>query len=205
MKTHPAVVVLGAGQGTRFHPTEAKLAATLGMESVLAHTLRHALSSRLPVVVVVSEGLVEEAARLVARRDLVIVGQSALQAGQGLGESIAAGVAARATAPGWVILPADMPLVRPATIRAVAAALPQHAVSVAQHRGLKGLPIGFSSEMVSELLRLSGDQSLRRILARYPSHAVEVDDPGVLEDIDTPADLVRVRGLWAERGDRVTP
>jgi CTP:molybdopterin cytidylyltransferase MocA len=34
---------------------------------------------------------------------------------------------------------------------------------------------------------------LRRVLGRYPSNGVEVADPGVLEDINTIADLDRLR------------
>jgi molybdenum cofactor cytidylyltransferase len=202
MKTHPAVVVLGAGRGTRFHRSHPKLAALLGGESVLTHTLRHALASRLPVVAVVSERLVDEAARWLARSAVVVMSERLPPAlgGQGLGESIAAGVAARAGAPGWVLLPADMPLVQPATIRAVAGALPHHAVAYAQHLGLRGRPVGFSAEMFSELLRLEGDEGLRRLEARYPAHAVELDDPGVLHDMDTPADLARLQALLDAQG-----
>jgi molybdenum cofactor cytidylyltransferase len=32
------------------------------------------------------------------------------------------------------------------------------------------------------------------VIARYPSHALNVDDPGVLIDVDTVADLDNVRG-----------
>ena len=40
----------------------------------------------------------------------------------GMGDSIATGVRACAQAAGWLILPADLPLVQPATLRAVAGA-----------------------------------------------------------------------------------
>ena len=36
---------------------------------------------------------------------------------------------------------------------------------------------------------LKGDEGARRLLARYPTAAVELDDPGVLFDIDTVDDL----------------
>ena len=43
-------------------------------------------------------------------------------------------------------------------------------------------------------MRWTNTRSLsRRIVARYPAHAVAVDDPGVLVDIDTPEDLMRAR------------
>jgi molybdenum cofactor cytidylyltransferase len=97
-----------------------------------------------------------------------------------------------------LILPADMPLVRPATLLAVAKALPQHPVVFAQHGGRRGHPVGFGGELFSDLVRLSGEQGARKVMARYPAHAVEVNDPGVLQDMDTTSDLVTVRALWDE-------
>ena len=51
----------------------------------------------------------------------------------------------------------------------------------------------------SELVMLKGDEGARRLLARYPTAAVELDDPGVLFDIDTVDDLAvaqrRIDGL----------
>ena len=57
--------------------------------------------------------------------------------------------------------------------------------------------MGFSAELFSELLSLNGDEGARRLLARYPTVAVEVDDPGVLMDIDTVADLAAARTTTA--------
>jgi molybdenum cofactor cytidylyltransferase len=81
-----------------------------------------------------------------------------------------------------------MPLLQPDSLRAVARALAGHPVAYAQHQGRQGFPVGFSGE-----LRLSGDEGVRRLLARYPSAAVEVDDPGVLFDVNTVDDLDRAR------------
>ena len=58
-----------------------------------------------------------------------------------------------------------------------------------QHRGRRGHPVGFAAELFSELVMLKGDEGARRLLARYPTAAVELDDPGVLLDIDTVDDL----------------
>ena len=49
--------------------------------------------------------------------------------------------------------------------------------------------MGFSAELYSELVQLTGDEGARRVVARYPSFGVEVDDPGVLIDLDTTDDL----------------
>jgi molybdenum cofactor cytidylyltransferase len=191
MKNQPAVVVLAAGAGSRYHGTRHKLSEKLGGDSVLVRTLRNAIASEMPVVLVISEALIAEAKGLVAPADMVVVDARSLrsQTGWGMGDSIAAGVAVHASAGGWLVLPGDMPLVRPSSLRAVATALDQQPIAFAQHRGRRGHPVGFGAELFSELVMLKGDEGARRLLARYPTAAVELDDPGVLFDIDTVDDL----------------
>jgi molybdenum cofactor cytidylyltransferase len=58
--------------------------------------------------------------------------------------------------------------------------------------------VGFGAELYSELAKLSGDEGARRLVARYPAHAVEVDDPGVMFDVDTPDDLAAARVARAD-------
>ena len=188
MKNQRAVVVLAAGAGSRYHGTRHKLSEQLGGESVLVRTLRNAIASEMSVVLVISESLIAQAQGLVAPRDMVVVDARA-QTGWGMGDSIAAGVSIHASATGWLVLPADMPLVRPSSLRAVADALDLQPIAFAQHRGRRGHPVGFGAELFSELVMLKGDEGARRLLARYPTAAVELDDPGVLFDIDTVDDL----------------
>lgn len=195
MTNPPAVVVLAAGKGSRFTGPSHKLAQPFAASTVLGATLANVIASQLPLVVVTTEPFATEAARTVASRDVLVV--SAAEAARGMGHSIAAGVSARSDAGGWLVLPADMPRVAPSTLRTVAAALGQHPVVYAQYRGRRGHPVGFSAELFSELLSLNGDEGARRLLARYPTVAVEVDDPGVLMDIDTVADLAAARTTTA--------
>lgn len=200
MKTPPTIIVLGAGQGSRYTGARHKLVEPLVddadgtfLDSVMGHTLRHALATGLPVIVVTTPRLVEQAAGVLAKRDIVVPAQ----ASGGMGDSIAAGVAARPGANGWLVMPADMPLVRPATMAAVAAGIGRHPVAYAQYQGRRGHPVAFGAELFSELVRLSGDEGARRVLARFPGQAVEVDDPGVLLDMDTEADLASLRARIA--------
>jgi molybdenum cofactor cytidylyltransferase len=191
----PTVIVLAAGLGSRFAGAGHKLEQLLADEgdglaaAVMSHTLRHALASGLPVLVVTTAELAPLAHEDVAARDVLIVPKAAPVRGRGMGDSIAAGVAARSDAPGWLLLPADMPRVKPSTMQAVAQALSTHSVAFAQHQGRRGHPVAFSAELYSELIGLTGDEGARRLVARYPAHAVDVDDPGVLIDIDTSEDL----------------
>jgi molybdenum cofactor cytidylyltransferase len=193
MKSRPTVIVLAAGSGSRFRGSHHKLEQALGDGSVLANTLLHAIQSRLPVIVVTTQSLEPQARRFVATRDVVVVPEVGSARGLGMGYSIAAGVSARPDAPGWLVLPADMPMVQPSTITAVARALEHHPVAYAQHRGRRGHPVGFAAELYSELATLSGDEGARRLVARYPAHGVDVDDPGALIDVDTEEDLYALR------------
>ena len=195
MTARPAVIVVAVGRGTRFAHADQKLAQSLGAYSVLGTTLRHAIASELPVVVVTTESLSELASRTVAARDVVIVPEPGTPGfeGFGTGYAIAMGVTARADAAGWLILPGDMPLVQPSSLVAVARQLNQHPVVCAQYKGRRGHPVGFSSELYSELAMLVGDDGARRLVSRYPTLGLELEDPGVLVEVNTEGDLDSLR------------
>lgn len=196
MINEPAVVVLAAGAGSRYHGNSHKLSAMLGRESVLARTLRNAVASGMPVVLVVSKALVDEARGIVVPRDMVVIDTQA-RTSWGMGDSIAAGISLHSSAGGWLVLPGDMPMVRPASLCAVAEALAEQPIAYAQHHGRRGHPVGFGAELFSELVHLQGDEGARRLVARYPSVAVELNDPGVLFDIDTVSDLDKAKS-WLD-------
>jgi molybdenum cofactor cytidylyltransferase len=106
-----------------------------------------------------------------------------------------AAVAAELDADGWVIALGDMPHVRPDTIRAVVEALEQGApLVVPVFAGQRGHPVGFGRGFRDELVRLTGDAGARVVLMSHASavHQLEVDDPGVVQDMDTPADAARL-------------
>jgi molybdenum cofactor cytidylyltransferase len=113
----------------------------------------------------------------------------------GMAHSLAAGVAATRGAGGWIIALADMPNVRSATIRAVADQLSRGArIVLPVFRGQRGHPVGFAQRCGDELLALHGDHGARALLERHAAEVVklEVDDPGVLQDVDTREDAQRI-------------
>jgi molybdenum cofactor cytidylyltransferase len=191
MRPRPTIIVLAAGSGRRFGGAGHKLAQEFGHSSVLGSTLRNAVSSQLPVVLVTTPNLVHLAAQQLATRDIIVISDE--EAARGMGHSIACGVGERSGSPGWLVLPGDMPLVQPGSFLAVAGALEHYPVAYAQYRGLRGHPVGFSPELYSELVSLSGDDGARRVVLRYPAHGEEVADPGVLLDVDTEDDLRHLR------------
>jgi len=178
----PTVIVLASGRGDRFRASGGsgpKLQALLAGKPVLAHTLAAVQSSGLP-------WHLEDAGHA------------------GMGDSIAAAVRHTAEANGWLILPGDLPLVQPATLRQVAAAL-GGAIQAAQphYRGERGHPVGFARECRSGLLALQGNKGAAPVLqALRAADAVAdfvVDDIGVVTDIDTVEALVRAEALLLAR------
>jgi molybdenum cofactor cytidylyltransferase len=198
MNNLPAIVVLAAGAGSRFEGSGHKLTQKMRLggdgATILGACLANANATGLRVVVVTTQDLAAHAGEHVAARDVVVVPSAAPERGRGMGDSIAAGVAACGDAAGWLILPGDMPCVLPDTMLAVAQALQLHSVAYAQYRSRRGHPVGFAAGLYNDLIQLSGDEGARRLIARYPAHAVDVPDAGVLMDIDTLQDLEALRG-----------
>lgn len=111
---------------------------------------------------------------------------------EGMGASLACGVRASSDAHGWVVALADMPYIRPETIQEVARRLRSGGAIIApQWRGQRGHPVGFGARFYPELQALGGDAGARGVLSAHKQDidAFETDDPGVIRDIDTPADL----------------
>jgi molybdenum cofactor cytidylyltransferase len=109
-----------------------------------------------------------------------------------MGASLACGVEASAEAAGWVVALADMPWIEASTIRRVADAIAAGASLAAPcYRGERGHPVGFAASHRAALLALGGDEGARAILSRAGASLlrVDVDDPGVLRDVDTAGDL----------------
>ena len=114
------------------------------------------------------------------------------RAAEGMGASLACGVAAAADADGWIVALADMPWIAPTSIAAVADALRDGAEIAAAHfEGKRGHPVGFAKQYGPLLSSLTGDAGARSVIdaRQWTLHVVEVDDPGVLRDVDRRSDL----------------
>jgi len=119
-----------------------------------------------------------------------------VNADDGMGTSLSTAVAASGDVAGWVIALADMPYIRPETIVKIAASLAAGAAIVAPaYRGERGHPVGVAARFRAQLEALRGDEGARSVLKQNAGliKLIEVDDPGVCHDIDTPDDLGRTR------------
>lgn len=181
-------ILLAAGHGRRFGGN--KLLHRLPDGELLGLASAKHLRQALPNALAVLRPEDRELRLLLEGLSFTLV--IAREANRGMGHSLAAGVAATPNAAGWVIALADMPFVLPSTIAALAEALRAgHEIVAPVYRGRRGNPVGFSARYRDELLALEGDAGARRLLQTNPQHLhlLEVDDPGVAQDIDTPEDL----------------
>jgi molybdenum cofactor cytidylyltransferase len=173
----PVVLVLASGRGERFIASGGggnKLHALLGDKTVLDHTIAAAQASGLPVHVETGGH-------------------------PGMGDSIAAAVRATPDAGGWLVLPGDLPLVRADSLRAVANALAQNNIVLPHYRGQRGHPVGFSAVCRDALMLLEGAQGAATVVRGHAQSGrlanLELDDPGIVTDIDTVQDLAQARRL----------
>ena len=123
----------------------------------------------------------------------------------GMGASLAAAIAATGRADGWIVALGDMPLVAPATIRALRDLLVEGALiaaPVARASGMRGHPVAFSAALRPELLALDGDVGARGIVERHRDELriLPTEDPGIVIDLDTPAQLSAVAARRRESG-----
>lgn len=186
----PTVLLLASGRGERFRSSGGrvhKLQAMLGSQTVLEHSLAAVRASGLP-------WHLEQAEH------------------PGMGDSIAAAVRATSGANGWLILPADLPLIQSSTLQRVSQALQQLAgQSVAvvmpvlqKIGGARAHPVGFAATCRSSLLALSGDQGAARLMKSLGALELVVDDIGSVRDIDTVEDLAWAADWLAQRPNLAT-
>ena len=181
-------ILLAAGQSVRFGNNKLLQSLPDGTPLITraVRNMRPAVD-RLIVVVPPKHTLL---AGMVANEDVELIVNP--QATDGMGRSLACGVAASLEAAGWIIGLADMPWIQPATIRQIVSALDDGQELVApRYHDRRGHPVGFHHDFGPELLKLQGDEGARTILEQHASELqlIDVDDPGILLDVDTPADI----------------
>lgn len=106
---------------------------------------------------------------------------------RGMLSSLQCGLAALPKDVGGVFfMPVDLPEVRRSTIEQLAKTAGPLVIPV--FRGRHGHPVRVSEAIVSELLELPLTAQARDVIHRHDAVFVEVDDAGVLHDVDTPAE-----------------
>lgn len=92
---------------------------------------------------------------------------------------------------------ADMPFIHTATVHTLIESFEahrdEHPIVMPTHNGTPGHPAIFHSIYFNEIEALKGDRGARPVVDAHKDKLikVEVGDPGIIADIDTPSDLDR--------------
>ena len=187
----PSVAVVpAAGRGERFGG--AKLAAMLRGEALLNHTIRCLLDGGVDAVVIVTSPNTQlDHVSLAA--DPRVRQVTNPDPSRGMFSSLQEGLAA---APGdpILILPGDMPFVAAETVTAVLAEARDSQLIVSpSHLGQRGHPIALPARLRQAILSAQADTTLAEVLEPESGsrRIIELNDPGILRDVDVPEDLFR--------------
>ena len=97
---------------------------------------------------------------------------------------------------GLFFTPADTPFFGAAVVRLLAERLRQGAehIVIPVYRGRRGHPVVMLSQTAKDLIRCKNSGGLRGVMDAYdgPKGTLEVDDQGILHDLDTPEDYHRL-------------
>jgi molybdenum cofactor cytidylyltransferase len=199
--TKPAGIILAAGESSRMGADKALL--SYSGSTFLEHLIGLFLPRMAPVVVVLGHHAEEIRAVVAPRPGLEIIVNTQYQAGQL--SSLQAGIRALpAEARAALLTLVDHPAVAAGTIDAMLAMLERLPAAtpvllIPRYRGRRGHPVLLGRALLEEILALPASASAKQVVRAHLGEAVflDVDDPGVVGDVDTPADyrsLVEGRG-----------
>jgi len=189
-----AGVLLAAGDSERFGERD-KLLATVDGEPLVRRAARTLTDAEVDPVAAVVRPDASDVRDALAGLGLTAVENPNAAAGQAT--SVRRGVAwARERADAVVFALGDMPRVDPGTVDRLVAAYREGRGSAlaAGYDGRRGNPVLFDGRHFDALAAVAGDTGGRAVFERAADSAVvETGDPGVRADVDTPADLDRLR------------
>lgn len=184
-------IVVAAGQGSRFRAEagagkDKLLADCVGRDGVTRPVIEQVLAN-LPACVarrlLVTSPERTEVIRLAKAYGCEVL----LLHSAGMGESIAAAVAASGSAGGWLVVLGDMPFIQSSTIEQVVEGLQADSIHVPVQAGQYGHPVAFGRGFGPGLRALAGDRGARSLFAAGAVREILVYDPGVLWDVDLPS------------------
>jgi len=181
-------IVPAAGKAERFG--SAKLLARVNGEPLINWTLWSLLDGGIGRIVVVTPPRADfsEAKLIRDPRVSTVVNEDP---SRGMFSSIQAGISFADGDP-LVVLPADMPFVSSSTVtEVVLASIRRQRVVIPVHEGRRGHPISIPATFRKALLMAPAESTLKQALSAAGAEPVQlpIGDPGILRDVDTPADL----------------
>lgn len=192
-----AAIILAAGRSARMG--EAKQLLPLGGGTVLERTLeqvRHSAAETPVLVLGHAAAEIREALSAAALDGVTTIVNE--EFGDGMSSSLRAGLAALdPSVSAALIVLGDQPLVQAATMDRI---IRKYQESVAEivvphYEGRHGNPVVLGRSVFAEAMALEGDTGFRALFGRHAAGlaVLDVDDEGVVLDIDIPEDYERLR------------
>ena len=174
---------------------QSKLDLPLGSSTVLAQSLKNLLLSGVDRVRIVTKPEME--IPVIADRHLVEVVVNS-NPHSGLGDSLRVGLTDLPQSVSFIIVAlGDMPFIQPRTIEMLVRTFEREKVPVVfpVHDKKRGHPVIWDAKLIEMLSDVQGIIGAKTLVERYSTQAgaVEVSDPGVCFDIDSPVDYEKAR------------
>ncbi|HEY9279879.1 MAG TPA: nucleotidyltransferase family protein [Eoetvoesiella sp.] len=190
-----AVLILAAGTGSRFDPTGRRFKLLQNLadgRTVIRAVAESALRITDDVWVVCGEREHEIAAALAGLNIRIV---SCSNAAAGMGASLKCGVQAARPRAGWLVMLGDMPYILHSTAMAVYQQILEGAALARPYfDGKGGHPAGISGKFENAVLELKDSQGGAAVFLAHADQVKRIGtvDPGCLQDIDYPEDLIPV-------------
>ncbi len=201
------VVVLAAGRGSRLQGRPKPL-RLLGGRPLVRHAVDLAIMAAIRPIVVTKPN--DKRIRAALPQGVPIIENP--NDAHGMGMSIACAATHLADkAKALILLPCDMPFVLPSTLAALARKADQSEewVRAPYFASQRGLPVFFGRNHFRCLMALTKDRGASDCLERARKNnrlsRLNINDPGVLFDIDDRQTLARARRIWKRRQVTLPP
>ncbi|NNE35959.1 MAG: nucleotidyltransferase family protein [Rhodothermales bacterium] len=191
VRTNPTAIILAAGASERMGVLDKLLLPLVG-KPIVQYVVEIACEWADSVLVVTTpapsnEGMLE------VLEDMPVEIVENVRHASGIGASIAAGVsAARLDVPGFMIMMGDMPHVSIRTIQTMMQRFAEDPsrIYVPVHEGQMGHPVIFPKEFRYRLEQIEMSKGVQDLINEHALMVTQlpVNDPGVVSDIDCPAD-----------------
>ncbi|MEK9904835.1 MAG: nucleotidyltransferase family protein, partial [Rhodospirillales bacterium] len=188
--------VLAAGQSRRMG-AENKLLEVVNGKAMVVHAVETALAADTTSVTVVVGHQAEQVKKALANFNVSFVLNPNYDAGLSTSLKAAADVMPE-EADALIVLLGDMPQVTARHVDRLIAAfnpLEGRAICVPTHEGKRGNPVLWARHFVKEMSDLRGDVGAKHLIGMNEDSVAEVEmsDPAILRDIDTPEALAAIR------------
>jgi molybdenum cofactor cytidylyltransferase len=192
MSRHLEGIVLAAGESRRMGYPKPLL--EIGGRSFIEHIVETMLAVVPRLVIVI--GAHRERVRATIPRDARITVVENPDYPRGQLSSLKVGLGAlQSDSSGALVHLGDHPMVRVETFRAIVDSYDRMGkpIVIARHGGRRGHPVIFDRALFGELLSAPEEEGARHVVNADASRVsyVDLDDPGINLDLDTPADLER--------------